>query len=75
MEDFWANLEKEFRAYEPGTRVMYRGATLNAHGIWIVHSEVGDERYTLRCPQHTWERLNADREDLTPVEDEEYGHA
>ncbi len=63
----WEALERDFKPYVPGTLVRYTGAMLNAHGLWVVHSEVGDERYTLRHPDNEWDRLNADREDITPV--------
>lgn len=64
----WDALEKEFRAYKPGTQVDYQGSIIAARGIWVVRAEIGDERYTLQHPTNEWERLNADREDLTPVD-------
>lgn len=75
MEEAGANFlawleHTDWSELAPGDPVQYQGAMLNAHGLWVVHSRVDDDRYTLRHPQNEWERLNADRTDLTPVQTE-----
>lgn len=67
----WLETEWNDQQLEPGTPVEYRGAMLNAHGLWVVHSQIDDTRYTLRSPDNEWARLNANRSDLTPVESEQ----
>lgn len=67
--NFLAWLEhNDWSELEPGERVAYAGALLNAHGLWVVHSRIDDDRYTLKHPDREWERLNADRTDLTPID-------
>lgn len=68
MESLFEFLTRtHWRELEPGERVMYRGSIVKAHGVWVVHAELGDDRYTLSHPLHTWERLNADRIDVEPI--------
>lgn len=58
---------RDWAELEPGARVTYTGGLLAAHGLWVVHERVADDRYTIKHPDNEWERLNADRVDLTPV--------
>lgn len=71
--DSWEWLRELERALTveltPGDQVMYEGGFLNAHGVWVVHARLDNTYYTLRHPENSWERLNADRTDLTPVEE------
>lgn len=67
--EFLAWLEhNDWSELEPGEPVIYKGGLIAAHGLWVVHARVDDERYTLRHPDNEWERLNADRSDVTPVD-------
>lgn len=67
--DFLAYLEHtDWSELEPGQEVAYARGLLAAHGLWIVHARVDDDRYTLKHPDKEWERLNADRLELTPVQ-------
>jgi hypothetical protein len=63
----WLEAEWNDNTLEPETPVEYRGAMLNAHGLWVVHAQIDDTRYTLRSPDNEHVRLNADRRDLTPL--------
>lgn len=60
----WAELE-------PNTLVVYRGTILTAQGkTYRVVNQVDDDRYTIADPNNEWSRLNANRRDLTPIEQE-----
>lgn len=69
-EEFFHRLAIELNVdeIEPGTPVLYGGTIEKAHGLWIVSSRIGDDRYTLMSTHNEWERLNADRADITRVE-------
>ncbi len=67
--DFLAWLEhRDWSELELGEGVVYKGAMLSAHGLWVVHARIDDDRYTLRHPDHEFMRLNADRLELQPVD-------
>lgn len=59
--------QRDWAELEPGTRVAYAGGLLAAHGLWVVAEQVDEDRYTLKHPDNEWQRLNADRSELTPV--------
>lgn len=65
-DDLFKRLEKEIEL-PPGTKVLYEGSMLAAHGLWVVHSHVDDIRVTLRAPEDEHVRLNAHKSDLTVV--------
>jgi len=64
-DDIFRRLEAEIGELPPGTVVEYHGPMVEAHGLWVVRVQVADARYTLAHPVHEWQRLNADRDDLT----------
>ncbi len=71
--DFWdvlaGGLGRDLRPLEEGTIVRYLGSIEKARPeLWVVRSQIDDDRYTLASTQHEWERLNASRDELT-VED------
>ena len=57
--------QTDWAPFRQGERVMYAGAMLNAHGLWVVHAQTGDDRYVLCLPDDSTVRLNAKRQDLT----------
>jgi hypothetical protein len=62
----WA-AELNVQPLHPGEVVIYEGSIQKAHGLWVVHSQTGDDRYVLVDLVNEWERLNASRTDVRPV--------
>lgn len=69
-EEFFHRLAIELNVdvLQPGTFVWYGGSIEKAHGVWMIHSQISDDRYTLASTTNTWERLNADRDSLQRME-------
>lgn len=54
---------------EPGEMVLYLGSIDACHGLtYVVVEQIDVDRYKLKSTQYEWERLNADRMDLTPMD-------
>lgn len=65
-DELFKRLELELEL-PPDTTVLYEGALIACHGLWIVHAHIDDTRVLLRSPTNEWQRLNANKSDLTVV--------